>query len=356
MAPSRRPTSTGDEQLDELVESVLDRADPDADRDLLREILVSAVRLTGDRADRLDLKIVGSALAEMRRSFTTFAPYRGRPKVTIFGSARTRADDPLYAQARDLAHELARLGWMVVTGAGPGIMTAGAEGAGRENSIGVNIRLPFEQEANEFLAEDMVIDMKYFFTRKLALVKESQGFVCLPGGFGTMDETFELLTLQQTGKSDPAPIVFLDTPGGTYWASWHRFVIDELEAGGMISPGDDAIFLVTDDVAEACQAVVDFYRNYHSVRWVGNRLVIRLRAEPSEAEMAELSDRFGAASTTGTVESSGPLGPEVADGDALDLARVAMDFEIRHFGELHALIDMVNGFDSAPAEATPPQL
>ncbi len=345
-----RRVRTGSPAIDRQIEALLDECGATDDRDLLFDIVASGVLLAGDDADRLDLKITAAALAEMRAAFNAFAPYRNRPKATIFGSARILADDPLYRAARDVARSLADQGWMVVTGAGPGIMAAGLEGAGREKSFGVNIRLPFEQEANEFIRGDhKLISMKYFFTRKLELVKESQGFICLPGGFGTLDETFELLTLQQTGKSVPTPIVFLDEPGGGYWEGWRRFTLEHVAAGGYISPEDLGIVTITDDVAVAVEAVLGFYRNYHSIRWVGRTLVIRLAVEPTTAELAMLNDEFGALlSATGSIEASGPLPPEVEDGDQLEAPRLVMDFDIRHFGQLHDFIARINALDSAP--------
>jgi uncharacterized protein (TIGR00730 family) len=356
VATRRGRRSTGDERTDRLIEDLLDEIGPTADRDVLTELLVSAARMAADDADRLDLKIAAAALAEMRQAFAAFVPYRDVPKVTIFGSARTEREDPLYHQARRLAEELATRGWMVVTGAGPGIMAAGSEGAGKDKSLGVNIRLPFEQEPNEFIDQRRLVNMKYFFTRKLALVKESQGFVSLPGGFGTLDETFELLTLQQTGKSQPTPIVFLDVPDGTYWEGWRRFVMDEVAARGLISPTDDELFLISDDVAVACEFVTGFYRNYHSIRWVGDQLVVRLRADPSDAEVAELRDEFGMLCRAGAIERSAPLPAEVDDDDALDLSRLVLTFDIRHFSRLHAFIHRVNNLDSAPAAPGPPPL
>ena len=202
--------------------------------------------------DVIDLKVADTALAEMAEAFRVFQPLRRRKKVTIFGSARTEPDHPAYRQARALAAAMAGAGWMVVTGAGPGIMAAGMEGAGREQSIGVNIRLPHEQGANRFIAQDpKLVEMRYFFTRKLMLLKESDGFIVLPGGFGTLDEGFELLTLLQTGKAEPAPVVLLDVPGGTYWDGWSRFLAEEVEPRGLVAPDDRAFFTITDDVAAA---------------------------------------------------------------------------------------------------------
>jgi len=324
--------------------------------DQLFEILVSAVGMATEDVDRLDLKITNAALKEMRGAFRAFRPYSHIPKCTIFGSARTRSDDPLYHQARELARELAGRGWMVVTGAGPGIMAAGLEGAGRERSFGVNIRLPFEQTANEFIVGDeKLISMKYFFTRKLMLMKESHGFVVLPGGFGTQDEAFELLTLEQTGKAEPAPIVMLDVPDGTYWSHWSRFISDELVSRGVVSEGDTSLYRITDDVAQACHEVVGFYRNYHSLRYVGSRLVLRLKAEPTGAELDELSGRFSYLVTSGGIERTGPLRAEEADDDHLDLPRVVLRFDRTHFSGLRQLIDAVNALPSAPAtDSAPP--
>ncbi|HWH35582.1 MAG TPA: TIGR00730 family Rossman fold protein [Acidimicrobiales bacterium] len=345
---------TGDEALDQRLDNLLDEVGATDDRDQLFEILASAVLLAGDGAQRLDLKITNAALQEMRAAFHMFAPYRNVPKVTIFGSARTAPDDPLYAQTQDLAAELAERGWMVVTGAGPGIMAAGMEGAGRENAIGVLIRLPFEGGANPFiLGDDKLIEMKYFFTRKLMLIKESAAFVALPGGFGTLDETFELLTLVQTGKAEPVPIVLLDTPGGSYWEGWQHFVDHEVAANALISRDDFSLYRITDDVDAAVAEIEHFYRNYHSLRFVGDRLVVRLRATPTRAELRRLGQEFSDI-VDGSIERSGPFPPEVSGRDNLDLPRVAMRFDRHGFGRLRSLIDALNDLPSAPRVTSRP--
>jgi uncharacterized protein (TIGR00730 family) len=350
-----RSYRTGSDALDARLVELLDEVGADADRDQLLEILTSAVLLAGDRASRLDLKITNAALKEMRAAFQMFAPYRDVPKVTIFGSARTRPEDPLYAQTAELAAALASSGWMVVTGAGPGIMAAGMEGAGRERAIGVLIRLPFEGGANSIiLGDDKLIEMKYFFTRKLMLIKESSAFVALPGGFGTLDETFELLTLVQTGKAEPVPVVLLDTPGGRFWTGWQRFVEREVAGNGMISADDFSLYRITDQVGEAVTEVEGFYRNFHSLRYVGDRLVLRLRAAPTAAELRRLSEEFTDV-VEGPLEATGPFPPEVSGQDHLDLPRVAMRFDRHGFGRLRSLIDALNGLPSAPASpSTPP--
>ena len=213
----------------------------------------------------------------------------------MFGSARTAPDDPVYAQADRIARDLAAMGWMVVTGAGPGIMQAAMEGAGREHSIGVAIRLPFEQGANPVIAgDDKYVTMRYFFTRKLMLVKESRAFVSLPGGFGTLDETFELLTLTQTGKGLPVPIVLLDTPGDPFWEQIDAWIESSLIARGLVGAADRSLYLVTSSPEEATAEITRFYANYHSIRYVGDNLVLRLQHSPTDAQLADLNERFGA--------------------------------------------------------------
>jgi uncharacterized protein (TIGR00730 family) len=307
------------------------------------ELLRAAAELIAERPDTLDGKIASAAVDEMAEAFRVFAPYRDVPKVTIFGSARTATDDPMYAQARDVAHRLAELGWMTVTGAGPGIMQAGMEGAGRDLSIGVSIRLPFEQAANSVIAGDRkYVSMRYFFTRKLMLVKESKGFVCLPGGFGTLDETFELLTLTQTGKGLPVPIVLLDVPGDPYWQRLDQFIVEQLVPRGLVSPLDTKLYLVTDSAARATQEVIGFYANYESIRYVGDTLIIRIQREPTDAQLADLNEAFGHLCVDGGITRSGPLPAEIREQDALDLHRITFRFAKHGFGELRRMIDQIN--------------
>jgi uncharacterized protein (TIGR00730 family) len=322
-----------------------------------RELLATAVELATDDVDRLDLKIATAALAEMRDAFRVFAPYEDVAKVTIFGSARTRPDDPLYDQARRVAALLAEQGWMVVTGAGPGIMAAGMEGAGRERSIGVSIRLPWEQSANSIIAGDAkYVSMKYFFTRKLMLIKESKAFVCLPGGFGTLDETFELLTLTQTGKGLPVPIVFLDMPGDTYWQTVKTFIEEQLVTRGLVSPDDMGLFLVTDDCEVATKEILGFYANYDSLRYVGDQLVLRLRHAPTDAQLDELNRRFGDLCVRGRIERSEPLSVELRERDALDLERIRFTFARHGFAQLRSLIDALNALSASPTPGSPAEV
>ncbi len=323
--------------------------------DQIIQILATGVRLGQDGTDRLDLKITNSALAEMRNAFKIFQPFGSVPKVTIFGSARTRADDPQYAQAHAVAAALAGRGWMVVTGAGPGIMQAAMEGAGADRSIGVSIRLPFEARANDVIHDDPKhVSMKYFFTRKLMLVKESRAFLSVPGGFGTLDETFELLTLQQTGKAEPTPIVLLDVPGGTFWKGFRDFVDRELVSLGVVSADDLDRVLITESVDAAVAEITGFWRNYDSLRWVGKRLVLRLVNPPTDEEVHALNEQFGHLLAEGRIERSAPLPPEVSGGDRLALPRVVMVWDQFQIGSLHRLIRALNRLDSAPPIANAP--
>jgi uncharacterized protein (TIGR00730 family) len=326
-----------------LVDQLLDSAGVTARRDLYRSIFGTVVHLAEDHTDTLDLKLARAAMAEMAEAFRVFRPFREEQKVTFFGSARTLPDDPLYLQARRLAERMASHGWMVVTGAGPGIMAAGMQGAGRERSLGVNIRLPHEQGANEFIAQDpKLVEMRYFFTRKLMLIKESDGYAVLPGGFGTLDEAFELLTLLQTGKAQPAPLVLLDVPAGTYWKGWQHFLDTEVASGGLISPEDRSLYVITSDVDAAAAELLGFYRNYHSCRWVGDLLVMRLRVAPTREQLASLTKRFADIVASGSIRPTKPLGPERSSGDHVELPRVALRFDRIHYGRLRQLIDALN--------------
>ncbi|UNK69581.1 TIGR00730 family Rossman fold protein [Microbacterium sp. H1-D42] len=342
---------TDDARPDDLaadIATILDDAGIVSNRTLVERMLQSSIRLGQEDTDRLDLKIASAALAEMGDAFRLFRPYAQIPKVTVFGSARTQEDDPLYGQAGDVSAALAADGWMVVTGAGPGIMRAAAQAAGSAMAIGVSIRLPFEEKPSDVIAQGThLVQMKYFFTRKLMLIKESLGFICLPGGFGTMDEMFELLTLQQTGKAEPVPIVLLDEPGGTFWRGLERFVDENLAAGGFISTGDLDRVLITDSVDAAVAEITGFWHNYDSLRWVGDRLVLRLRNAPTDAEIAELNEQFGDLLLRGAIERTEPLSPERADDDRLELPRVSLALNQFKVGALHRLIRAINTLPSA---------
>jgi len=331
------------ERIAELVAELLDLSGAERNRDLLREIVATGLGLAQIDASRLDLKIAASALAEMGRAFGLFAPFRGVRKLTMFGSARTAMSDPLYAQAHALAARIAEVGWMVVTGAGPGIMAAGTEGAGPDMALGVEIRLPFETASHpQLAAEGRLVEMKYFFTRKVMLMKESAGFAVLPGGFGTLDETFELLTLLQTGKAEPAPIVLLDLPGDPYWEGWEHFVESDVLRRKLTDPEDRALYRITDDIEVAVAEVTGFYRNYHSRRFVGPTMLIRCHTAPSDPELEALNREFADLCSPKGIWRTKPMPPERADHDHVELARLALEFDRRSHGRLRTLIDALN--------------
>jgi uncharacterized protein (TIGR00730 family) len=308
------------------------------------DIIENALKLLADVKDTGDVRVIQTALRELRYSFRLFAPYAGRRKVTIFGSARTQPGQPEYRQAVDFGKKITRAGFMVITGAGPGIMQAGHEGAGTENSFGVNIRLPWEQSANPVIREDKkLITFKYFFTRKLIFIRHSDAIVLFPGGFGTLDEGYEAITLMQTGKSQLMPLVLVDKPGGDYWKAWDKTIREQLLRKGMISPDDLNLYRITDRIDEAVEIVTRFYRNFHSTRFVKELLVIRLKNAPSEPAIAALNGDFSDIIAGGKIKSIKPMPEEIEDRDHLHLARVAFNFNRRDYGRLRQLIDVLNG-------------
>jgi uncharacterized protein (TIGR00730 family) len=300
-------------------------------------------RLHLDNTARGDLKILSRTLRELRYAFKVFQPFRRRRKVTIFGSARTQPDHPTYKQAEDVGHRMAELGWMVITGAGGGIMEAGHKGAGREMSMGLNIMLPFEQSANPFIEGDpKLVTLKYFFTRKLMFVKECSAVICCPGGFGTLDETLEVLTLMQTGKQTLFPLVLLDQPGGRFWSGLEKFFNDQLLSQKLISPEDVHLYLVTDSAERAVQEIVNFFRVYHSMRYVDEVLVLRLSSKQTEEQLQRLNEEFADILVTGKIEQSGPLADESNEPELNDLPRLVMHFNRRNIGRLRQLINRLN--------------
>jgi uncharacterized protein (TIGR00730 family) len=311
--------------------------------DLVRRLKSIADRLPIDRTGQEDLKILSQTLRELRRAFSIFAPYRSQRKVTIFGSARTPHDAPAYQQALRLGKRMADSGWFVVTGASTGIMEAGHRGAGRDRSMGINIMLPFEQEANEIIRGDgKLITMKYFFTRKLMFVKECDAVVCLPGGFGTLDEAFEVLTLLQTGKREMMPLVFLDQPGGTYWHDWLAFVRKQLLAEQMIALEDLSLFKVTDSVDETVDEILRFYRVFHSMEYVNGRLVLRLQNPLDDVRLAAINRDFADVLNDGTFSQQSAIPGESPKPELAGLSRLTFHFNRRSLGRLRQLIDTIN--------------
>ena len=320
--------------------------------DLIDQIKLSADKLATDRTSRGDLKILSRTLRELRYAFKVFTPYRTRRKVTVFGSARTLPHEPTYQQAVEFGRAMAQHDWLVVTGAASGIMEAGHVGAGRENSMGLNIMLPFEQYANPIIAGDTkLVHMKYFFTRKLMFVKECDAVCLLPGGFGTLDEGLEVLTLLQTGKRDMVPVVMLDAPDGEFWKDFQGFVERRLLGQGMISPEDLSLYKLTDSVDVAVNEILDFFKVYHSMRYVKNKLVLRLKQPLSEELVAAINEKFPDILSGGTF-TAGPALPEEKDEpDLAPHARLVFRFNRRSLGHLRQLIDAVNRGSVQPADA-----
>ena len=311
--------------------------------DLIKEIIITALKLVEEPAERVDVKILNAALKELRFAFKLFSGYRHIRKVTVFGSARTAEADTAYKQSVGFARKIIRHGYMVITGAGDGIMKGAQEGAGRKMSFGVNIQLPFEQTPNVYIENDpKLVTFKYFFTRKLIFVKETDAIALFPGGFGTLDEMFESLTLMQTGKSDIMPIVLIDDPGGTYWMEWKRYLEKHLLKRGLISQEDMHFFKVTDNVDAAVEEITGFYRNYHSSRYVGDRLILRHQRPVSDALLAKLNDGFKDIRVRGDIERCGVLREESDEPDLAQLPRLSFRFNRKNFGRLRQLIDALN--------------
>lgn len=308
------------------------------------DIIENALKLLTDVKDKGDVRVIQTAVRELRYAFRVFAPYHQRRKVTIFGSARTKPDTIEYQQAVDFGQKIVRAGYMVITGAGPGIMQAGHEGATPEHSFGVNIRLPWEQSANPVIAEDKkLITFKYFFTRKLIFIRHSDAIALFPGGFGTMDESYEAITLMQTGKSQLMPLILIDRPGGTYWKTWDKQVREHLLRDKLISPDDLYLYQITDSTDEAVRLISRFYRNFDSTRFVKEQFIIRLKNQPSDSAISALNEDFADILINGKITAIEPTPEEIADQDRLQLKRIAFNFNRREYGRLRQMIDVLNG-------------
>jgi len=308
------------------------------------DIIENALKLLADVQDTGDVRIIQTALRELRYAFRLFEPYAGIRKVTIFGSARTLPDRIEYQQAVDFGKKIVKAGFMVITGAGPGIMQAGHEGAGPEKSFGANIRLPWEQGANSVIAEDKkLVTFKYFFTRKLTFVRQSDAIALFPGGFGTLDEGYEAITLMQTGKSRLMPLVLVDRPGGAYWKTWDKNVREQLLREKLISPDDLNLYSITDSTDEAVKVITRFYRNFQSTRFVRDLFIIRLKNAPSASALAALNEDFADIIAEGKMAAIQPTPEEIEDADGLELARIAFNFNRRDYGRLRQMIDVLNG-------------
>ncbi len=332
-------------ELDEMIDHLMEKVGVHHP-DMIREMIVTALK-AGQESDYLaDLKLMRTTMKEMRYTNKVFGPFRGRKKVTIFGSARTEPEEPIYQKCVAFSRMLADLGYMAITGGGGGIMQAGNEGAGAENSFAVNIRLPFEQETNPVMVQSgNVITYKYFFNRKVAFLKEADAVALFPGGFGTLDEAMETLTLMQTGKNPPVPLILIDDDEGDYWENWLEFIKKTLLKKGLISGEDFSLFSITRDPEEAVRLIDDFYRVYHSSRFVKDKLVIRLNKPLGEEEVATLQSEFNEIIEPGShIYLTGPLPEEVDQPDLLALPRLSFKFNHRSYGLLKAFIRRLNSF------------
>ena len=335
------------EAIEDLVRSI--GGDPSTfDGRIIAELIETSLKLIAEGHDTGQLKLINSAVKEMRYAYRVFNRYQGTRKISIFGSARTPEDHPDYLAARTFSAALARHGWMGITGAGDGIMKAGHEGPQREASFGLSIRLPFETTANEVIEGDpKLINFRYFFTRKLMFLSHADAVAVFPGGFGTQDELFESLVLAQTGKSNIVPIVLLEGAGGDYWPHWDRYVRKSLGANGWINVEDTGFYYIAKDPSDALEHVLQFYRRYHSSRYVGDELVLRLTETITDEQLAALNDEFEVLRAGGSIERSDPLTGET---DHLELPRLIFPHNRHHFGLLRRLIDRLNAFPSAVAE------
>ncbi len=348
MIPVPKPKTPFDALTEPEAAEVLGKRPPSAPPPTVEEyadqIRITADKLVRDQASRGDVKMLAVALKELRYCLKVFAAYRGKRKVTVFGSARTKPSHPAFQAAEAFGREIVQAGWMVITGAGSGIMEAGHVGAGRDNSFGLNILLPFEQSANPIVHGDpKLMTLRYFFTRKLMFIKESDAVVLFPGGFGTHDEAFEALTLIQTGKSHIFPIVLVDEPGGTYWKNWQKFIESELVDRGYISPADRSLYFVTDSVEEAVRRVTNFYSEYHSMRYVRGDLVLRLQSRLSEEKLEGIQSSFADVLLGGRFEQVAALPEEANEPALMEMPRLKFRFDRHAVGRLRQLIDVLNG-------------
>jgi uncharacterized protein (TIGR00730 family) len=344
MIKGKKPAKPADVELQRRIQELVAFKGGGHNQDEVADIVENALKLLTDVKDTGDVRVIQTALRELRYAFRLFAPYAHIRKVTIFGSARTLPDQPEYQQAVDFGRKIAHAGFMVITGAGPGIMQAGHEGATPGNSFGVNIRLPWEQSANPIIAEDKkLVTFKYFFTRKLIFIRHSDAIVLFPGGFGTLDEGYEALTLMQTGKSQLMPLVLVEPPGGTYWKAWDKHIREHLLRDKLISPDDLNLYQITNNTDDAVKIITRFYRNYHSTRFVKDLLVVRLKNVPSDSALAAVNEDFADIITGAPFKVIKPTPEETENKDNLDLARIAFGFNRRDYGRLRQLIDVLNG-------------
>jgi uncharacterized protein (TIGR00730 family) len=332
--------------IDKAIDELIELAQPIHHPELVREMIITALKAGREEEIKADLKLMNTTLKEMRFTSKVFGPYRNIRKVTVFGSARTKPDEPVYEMARLFGKRLAEAGYMVITGGGPGIMQAVNEGAGPEKSFGVTIRLPFEQKINPVIeGNPRLISYKYFFNRKIAFIKEASAVALFPGGFGTLDEAMETSTLLQTGKRYPIPLILIDEPGGTYWKKWLKFFEEELLSQNYITASDFCIFDRVSSIDEAVTKINHFYYRYHSMRYVNNKLVIRLLSSIKSQDVQMLKEKYNRILIpNGDIYISGPLPEEADEPELLHMPRLILDFNRKNFVRLRCLIDDINNF------------
>jgi hypothetical protein len=340
--PARRQSTLGPE-WDARIHQLVAEFGAERAPELIEEMIVTALKMARDRMSVADLKLITRSTKELRYAAKIFARYQSFRKVAVFGSARVSLESPEGRVAAEFARRMIANDFMIITGGGDGIMGAAQRGAGREASFGLNIRLPFEQHANEVIEGDKkLINFNYFFTRKLNFVKETHAVALFPGGFGTLDETFEVLTLMQTGKARILPVVLLDKPNGSYWATWVKFLDEHLLKLGFISPEDFYFFKTTDTVDAAVEEIANFYRVYHSERWVGEQLVFRLTHPLSETKISQLNAQFSDILRYGSIVQSKALPQEMNEPEIGSLPRLVFTPHRKSFGRFRQLIDAIN--------------
>ena len=345
--PARRQL-TLDPPFNERVQQLVADWGAEKSPELIEEMIVTALKMARDKMGTGDLKLISRSLKEMRYAAKVFATYRQFRKVCVFGSARTPPTEAQYKVAEEFAREMVAHDYMVITGGGDGIMGAAQRGAGRAHSFGLNIRLPFEQHANVTIDGDRkLINFNYFFTRKLNFVKETHAFALFPGGFGTMDEAFEVLTLMQTGKARIIPVVLLDQPNGTYWQTWMKFLTEHLFKFGYIDTEDFHLFRIVRNVREAVQDILHFYSVYQSSRWVGEQLVIRIGRKISNSALVALNREFSDIVRTGEIIQCSALRQEKNEPEIWDLPRLVLRPHRRSFGRFRQLVDAINSTEGS---------
>jgi len=341
--PPRPRKPSNDPELTRRVDELIAYKKGGHNVEMVADIIENALKMLQDVEHSGDVRVMQTAVRELRYAFRLFAPYADRRKVTMFGSARTQPNRPEYQQAVEFGRKIVEAGFMVITGAGGGIMQAGHEGAGAAHSFGANIQLPWEQSANPVIREDKkLVTFRYFFTRKLIFIRHSDAIALFPGGFGTLDEGYEALTLMQTGKSQLMPLVLVDRPGGTYWKTWDKHVREHLLRDQLISEEDLNLYQITDSTDEAVKLITRFYRNYHSTRWVKDLYVVRLQHAPAATAINALNEDFADLIIGEPIHVIPPTPEEVEDEEHLDLARIAFGFNRRDYGRLRQMIDVLN--------------